>query len=448
ITASGRGASNHGELLERVRLEAGLDLEPIDGTEEARLVELAVRETFELPDRTLLVDLGGGSLELTELMPTERGFAESLQIGTVRLLEAFLGPDGSVDASEDRVIREYIDRVLTPHRRRLRDRVWEVAIGTGGSFGAIAALCPAPGYEVAALDVEAARRLLGELAPLRSEARAESFALRPDRADVIVPALYVVVALADLARVSEILAPGVGVKEGILAEQIGKHFHVWDYGQERDKAFGAALALGRRYHFDERHGTQVAELATTIFEATRKLHGLGRAERGLLRLAALLHDVGDFVSPRSHHKHSQYVIENSELMGLSPSQRALVALVARYHRRAEPTTRHVAFRALEEVDRRLVRQLAAILRIADALDRGHLGKVRRLQARLKRGALQLEIEASADASLERWTLTRKAELFRKVFGKEVTLRTRTPLTAAPEASTQASAGAARSRRAG
>lgn len=447
VTASARSASNGHELIERVRREAGIRLDTVDGIEEARLVGLAVREAMPLDGHALLMDLGGGSLELSELyfpggapndgvpmgasdphavLPARggAGFVVSLAIGTVRLLEAFLRGGEPVTVEQDRLVREYVDRLLAPHRRKLRRRPWDHVIGTGGNLVAAAELAPAPEAPRPTIDIPRARAMLAELGALSATDRAGRFGLKPDRADVIVPALYVICAMADLAQVERIEVPGVGVKEGIITELVEKHYRVWDYGREDDRVLVAALHLGRRYHFDERHAVQVTDLATQIFDETAKLHGLGAKSRMMIKVASLLHDVGDFLNPQSHHKHSQYIIENSDLMGVPPETRKMIALVARYHRRATPTIRHTAFRSLSPDDRERVRKLSAIIRVADALDRAHLGKVSVLDIALKKDALYLTIESDQDLALEVWTVERKSDLWREVFGREVRVKVR------------------------
>jgi len=424
VTASARSASNADELITRVRNEAGVRLDVVDGAEEARLVTLAVASRLELSGHCLLADLGGGSLELSELEGGERGFMVSLPIGTVRLLEAFMNANEAVGPREDRLVREYVDRLLAPHRRNLRRLPWQRVVGTGGNFVALAQLCPADG-DTPAIDVEKARALLSEMAAVDRSTRATRWSLKPDRADVIVPALYTIVSLADLANTSRIEAPGVGLKEGMVEELVEKHFRVWDYEGENDKLMAGALQLGRRYHFDERHGLAVAQMACRLFDATVKLHELGPEDRTLLRLAAVLHDVGDFINPGSHHKHSQYIIENSDIMGLTAAQRTLTGVVARYHRRALPSLRHASYRALDDKEQRRVRYLAALLRVADALDRGHAGKVDELKVKVKRSVVLLELGTETDTALEEWTVGRKADLFERVFDRSIRLASAT-----------------------
>ena len=207
----------------------------------------------------------------------------------------------------------------------------------------------------------------------------------------------------------------------MIEELVEKHYRVWDYDSENDKLMAGALHLGRRYHFDERHGLAVANMACRLFDATRTLHELGPEDRAILRLAAVLHDVGDFINPGSHHKHSQYIIENSDMMGLTSAQRSLTAIVARYHRRALPSLRHASYQALGDKEQRRVRYLAALLRVADALDRGHRGKVDELKVRVKRGYVQLELASETDTALEEWTVGRKGDLFERVFDRQIRL---------------------------
>lgn len=419
VTASARGASNADVLLDRVRNETGIALTAVDGLEEARLVALAVHTKMPLAGHSLLMDLGGGSLELSEVQGAKTGFTVSLPIGTVRLLEAFPTRGGVITGEAEALIGEYIERVLAPHVRKLREKPWKVVVATGGNFEAIAKLAPAARSHWPAIDVRSAYALLEIMKPMTARERGARFGLREDRADVIVPALFVVQALAKITEVSRIVVPGVGLKEGIVEELVEKHYRVWDYGGERDKHFGVALALGRRYHFDEHHGTQVASLALDLFDGSQPWHGLGEDDRNLLRLAALLHDVGDFVNPSAHHKHTQYLILNSDFMGLSQEHRALVAMVARYHRKSAPTLRHLDYRALAEPTRARVRVLAGLLRVADALDRGHRSKVWSITVARVKETLRITIAAEEDVSLEVWTVARKGALLEAELGRAI-----------------------------
>ncbi len=421
-TSAVREAENGSLLVERARREAGIELEIIEGVEEARLVRVAVVGRLDLRGRrALLLDLGGGSLELSVRDRGQLRASKSLPIGTVRLLEAFHGHGSGDGRNGAEIAREYVERQL---REAEIEKGWfDVVVGTGGNFETLAQLCPAKPARDAdgahAIDVAAVRAMLPRLAAMAPEERRAHYGLRPDRADVIVPAAEIVLAVADAFRIERIQAPGIGLKDGVLEELVDKHFEVWDWGGEANASFEAALRLGRRYHFDEAHGTLVARLAAELFDQLRPLHRLGDRDRLLLRTAALLHDIGDFVRYEGHHRHSHYILVNSDIVGLTPNERHVVANVARYHRKAPPDTSHPNFRDLERDDRNRVRVLSSILRIADALDREHLGEVSAVRAVLEKGRMRLHLTGARERQLEEWTVARKGELFREVFGLAV-----------------------------
>lgn len=424
VTASAREADNARELLDRVRNEAGIELEAIEGIEEARLVHLAVKTRVSLEDkRALLCDLGGGSFEVTEFIGDNNRFSVSLEIGTVRLLESFFdGGTQPVTKEQEHVVHEYLTRVLAPIAPRLRRKSYHLVVGTGGNFEAIAQLCPVRGAGVPTIDVPQARSLLRRMGKLTAKERRAAYGLRADRADVIVPALHVLLALAELARTTRVVAPGVGLKEGIAYELVDRHFRVWDFHVEENAAVQAAVQLGRHYHFDEGHATQVDRIASRLFDGLARVHKLGAKDRRTLRMAALLHDVGDFVGTASHHKHTQYIIEQTDIMGLPREERMVVGCIARYHRRAMPSMKHPTYAKLSPHDRVRVRKLAAILRLADALDRGHHSKIRELGLQVRPDRVYLDVRGEEDLSLEAWTVARKSALFEAVFRRDVKVR--------------------------
>jgi exopolyphosphatase/guanosine-5'-triphosphate,3'-diphosphate pyrophosphatase len=424
-TSAVREAENGGLFVERARREAGIELEVIEGIEEARLVRLAIVGRLGLSNRrALLVDLGGGSLELSLVDRGQLRGSKSLPIGTVRLLEAFHGKEskgGNRDGAE--LAREYVERQLREVFTEIERGSFDVCIGTGGNFETLAQLCPArvsipPGGAIPtspSIDLSLVRTLLPELSSLSADERRGKWSLRPDRADVIVPAAEIVLGVAEAFGVERIIAPGIGLKEGVLDELVEKHFDVWDWGSEANASLEAAMRLGRRYHFDEAHGVLVARLAADLFDQLVPLHRLGERDRLLLRTGALLHDIGDFVRYEGHHRHSHYILVNSDIVGLTPTERAIVANVARYHRKALPDVSHPNFRDLERDDRSRVRILAAILRIADALDREHAAKVTGVKVVLEKGRMRLHLTGARQRELEEWTVGRKSELFREVF---------------------------------
>ena len=445
-TSAVREASNGATLVERARREAGIELEVIEGIEEARLIQLAVVRRLGLSDRrTLLVDVGGGSTELTYLDHGRNVFAMSLPVGTVRLLETYLRGAKTVDRSRQKLLFEGVDRALAEAVPQLRKLPFELVVGTGGSVDTLTELCPLKGGHGGyprAVDMAAAKKLLDKLFGMTVEQRRDTFGLRPDRADTIVTAASIFVRVAEMFKAPAIVAPGVGLKEGILEELVDKHFDRWDKESETRTVVDACIRLGRRYGFDQSHGELVSTFATSLFDDMATAHGLGERERLLLRAAAVLHDIGDYVRYDGHHKHSYYLIQHSDIMGLTPDERAIVANVARYHRKSPPDAAHPNFRDLDKDARAKVRSLAAILRIADALDREHLGKVKSVQAEVEtsRRRLTLHITGEEDRELEEWTVRAKSELLRDVFDLDVNIaesRTSAQPAAQPSAQPEA-----------
>jgi exopolyphosphatase/guanosine-5'-triphosphate,3'-diphosphate pyrophosphatase len=426
-TSAVREASNGATLVERARREAGIELEVIEGVEEARLIQLAVVRRLGLGDkRALLVDVGGGSTELTYLDRGRNAFAMSLPVGTVRLLETYLRGAKTVDRTRQRLLFEGVDRALAEAGPQLRKVPFELVVGTGGSVDTLSELCPVKGGHAGyprAVDMNAARTLLNKLFGMTIEQRRDGFGLRPDRADTIVTATSIFLRVAEMFKTTAIVAPGVGLKEGILEELVDKHFDRWDKESETRTVVDACVRLGRRYGFDQAHGELVSSFAMSLFDDMASAHRLGERERLILRAAAVLHDIGDYVRYDGHHKHSYYLIQHSDIMGLTPDERGLVANVARYHRKSPPDPSHPNFRDLDKDARAKVRSLAAILRIADALDREHLGKVKSVRAEIdaSKRRLTLHVAGEDDRELEEWTVRAKSELLRDVFDLEIVI---------------------------
>jgi len=434
-TSAAREAANGDVFVERAERESGVHVEVIEGVEEARLVQIAVSERVSLGARSaLLVDVGGGSTELTLLAGESNKYSQSCPIGTVRLTEAFLEGRGAVDAQHRRLIEEYVDRAIGDAVRDVEDIAAgpiDLLVGTGGNIETLADLCPLPKAfpEGRAIDVGAMARLLDELCKRTVEERIATYNLRPDRADTIIPAATVLGRVASAFGFQAIAAPGVGLKEGVLVDLARSHFMPADYGGTSAAITDACLRLGRRYHFDEQHGVLVARFATRLFDDLQPRHRLGPRERILLNAAALLHDVGDFIRYEGHHKHSYYLVAHSDLMGLSPLERELVANVARYHRKSPPSLEHENFRALSREDRSKVKALAAILRIADALDREHRAKIGDIATRVEGDTLIIEAHGSEDRTLEEWTVLAKSGMLREAMGLDVRISDPPPRSA-------------------
>jgi exopolyphosphatase/guanosine-5'-triphosphate,3'-diphosphate pyrophosphatase len=418
-TSAVREAKNGATLVERARREAGIELETIEGIEEARLIQLAVTRRVPIGEqRVLLVDVGGGSTELTLLEHGKTVFTMSLPLGTVRMLEAYLKGVKTVDRRRERLIEEAIDRALGEAMPQV-GKV-DVLVGTGGNVDTLLDLCPAKGR---AIDVAAAKALFKKMCGMTNGERREEYQLRPDRADTILPATCIFLRLAKKLDQATILAPGVGLAAGILEELVDKYFHVWDAAGEAERVVDACIRLGRHYHFDEGHAKQVTRFASQLFDDLHGVHAFGERDRLLLRAAGVLHDIGDYIHYSGHHKHSYYLIQHADIMGMTPEERGIVANIARYHRKGPPDTTHANFRELSKEARGKVRGLAAILRLADALDREHKQKIESVRAAVDRsaGTVTLFLRGADDRELEEWTVGGKATLWRDEYDLDVSI---------------------------
>lgn len=422
-TSAVRESRNGPEFVQRVQREADVHLEPITGSEEARLVHFAVRSRIPMTSGSwVLVDLGGGSVEVTLAEAGEAVWSESHTMGSVRLLEELQESGGDLKRFE-RLLTEYTNTLqLPPAARR-----GEIAgfISTGGNIETLARLGGAAtrGDGVSVLETADLRKTIKLLAALSPRQRMDKLGLREDRADVILPAAMVYERLASIVGAEQILVPHIGVKEGVLLDLVDDLArHQAHETRKEQQAYNGALALGRRYQFDEPHAVQVARIATSLFEQLEDLHKLGEEDHRILTVAALLHDIGAFVSNSKHHKHSLYLISESEIPGFSPEEMLLAANVARYHRKAHPSPQHEAFAKLSGDEQERVRKMAAFLRIADALDREHVQGVEQVRTKTKDSTLRLKVKGKGDLLLEYWALERKADLFEKLFALKVEMQ--------------------------
>jgi len=423
-TSAVREAKNGFEFVGRILEQTSIHLEMISGSEEARLVHLAVGHKVELAGgKWILTDLGGGSVEVSLVDDMGMLWSESHTMGSVRLLEQL-----SEAQPEPGGFRQLLSEYVSTLRIPAPAQYWSPSgfVATGGNIEALAKLAQAPRDErgVASLRIGELDAAMDLLSHLSFQERVEQLNLREDRADVILPAAMVYYHLARMAGVDTILVPGVGVKEGLLldlADDLISH-STYEVRQE-EHLTKAAISLGRRFMFDEAHGLQVGRLAISLFDQLREIHGLGESDRRLLLAAAILHDVGGFISRKQHHKHSLYLLSRSELPGLSPTEMLMVANIARYHRKNIPSSTHPEFMRLSEENRKRTTRLAALLRVADALDRTHLQNVEGVKVEEESEGVELVLDCDGDCVLERWALAQKKTLFEKVF--------KTKLTASP-----------------
>ncbi len=421
-TSALREAMNRDKVLDRIAQASGIEVSVIGPEEEARLIHLAVSDKINLKNRTaMLVDIGGGSTEVTLVADGSIISTESYKMGAVRLLQVLEGKKQG-ERKFNQLVREYVDATRERLKREIGKKEIDLCVGTGGNIESLGILRKEllKKDRDTAIDVEDLDTLVRKLQALSYEERIQQLRLRPDRADVIVPASIILQHIVRVSGVKDVLVPKVGLKDGILLDMIGEL-----YGEKkhayRDQVLASALQVGRKYFFDEQHGANVARYAVQLFDQTRTIHNLTLEHRLILEVAALLHDIGNFISMTDHHKHSHYLLTATPVIGLSQSQMAILSNVARYHRKSFPKPAHDPFRVLSQKDRVLVSKLAAILRLADAMDNEHAGKVTSFAVEYRKPRMAIALKGDGDLLLEKWALMKKAEMFEEVFGVKVSV---------------------------
>ncbi len=435
-TSAVREAENRREFLDRAAAEAGIDVEVVSGTEEARLIHLGVVQALSVYDRRiLLVDIGGGSTELLIGWGDRPLAARSVKLGHVRLTERFF-PGGVADATAVRECRAYVRSFLAPVGHDLSPLGYELAVGSSGTIATIAQMAEhrrnGPGdrwvNNVSFTRAELAEVTDAVIAAPMPEARRSLGGLDERRADVIVAGALLLEGVFECFGIPAITVSGYALREGVLLDGVhagggGDAFwHLSDIRRE------SVLRIAEDYEEERPHVQQVADLALQLFDALADIHRFGLYERDLLEAAGMLHNVGRYISRGAHHKHSYYVIRSSDrLLGFTEREVELIALVARYQRKALPRTDHPEFAALNVADRARVQLLAGILRIAIALDRTRSGAVRNVTARAGEAlVIACGTSPGADASVELYTANQRSELLAAATGLPVRVLAETP----------------------
>ncbi|HEY5902739.1 MAG TPA: Ppx/GppA phosphatase family protein [Anaerolineales bacterium] len=414
-TSALREAENRETLIGEIRDKTGIEVETISPEEEARLIHLAVSRVIDLRDkRAILIDVGGGSIEVAISQNNRLISAESFALGTVRLLRRLDSTEGS--RSLQYLVQEYAESARRQVRRRIGTQKFDLCIGTGGNLEELGllrrkVLGRASGRSISLSELADISERVSQMS---LDDRMQELNLRPDRADVIVPAAMVLHMIVKEAGIKEIEIPGVGLKEGVLWEMAP--LTLQGRLPRREQIWLSATGLGQKYQFDGEHGARVARMARRIFDQTASLHELKQEHRILLEAASLLHDIGHFVNMLGHEKHGAYIVRNSPLVGLDPAGREVVAQLVAFHRKLPPSTQDEDFKRLGAKDRQVVLKLCALLRLADATQISHTARVHNVTIREAEDCWQLHLHGEGEFLLEKWNLEKRKALFEDVFG--------------------------------
>ncbi len=424
-TSAVRRAANGAAFVKTVADNLGLAIEIISGEEEAGLAVLSALHSFSMEGtRYVVADIGGGSVELVTALGSHIDEIYSLDLGAVVLTERFITTD-PISHRDHLCLRRKVRKTL---RAAFPPEEYPVSclLGSGGTMTSIAAMVMAMrkeeygsihGYEVLRSEVV---HLLAMLLRKDLKDRRSLPGLNPERADIIIAGVTVVDELMELFKVNLLKINERGIREGLILKGLKKHHLLPAEVQPRNWR-DAVLEFARSCHHDEAHSQQVAGLALEIFATLVVPFGFAERERQMLEAAALLHDVGYFISYSGHHKHTYHLVRHADLFGFSPREREIIAHIARYHRKSLPKKTHESFARLSSQDRIIVKRLGGILRLADGLDRRRNGVVSALDCTLSKSAFTVKGRGEGDISVELFGGKAKGDLFEEAFRKKLLL---------------------------
>jgi exopolyphosphatase/guanosine-5'-triphosphate,3'-diphosphate pyrophosphatase len=425
-TSAVREATNADNFLNRVFMAAGLNVEVIATSEESRLTVSAVRQAVGGAlgvnrGEALIAEAGGGSTLLTILDNGEIANSQSLRLGSIRLQEMFSTSDDAPERSAE-VLRSHIANVIARVKSSLPlERITSlVAVGGDARFAGREIGRPTDSADLSIVLPDDLDKLVRRCERLSAEKLAKRHGLPFTEAETLVPALLVYQHLLHQTRAEQMIVSRVSLRDGLLME-LAHQVRGEEDKTLVEEVIHSAMSLVEKYRVDEAHAQNVAEVAVRLFDELQPEHGLSSRHRLLLRVAALLHEVGSFVSNAAHHKHSYYLIANSEIYGLDRDDIEIVAHIARYHRRSGPKPSHLEYIALPRESRVAVSKLAAILRVADALARGRGRPLPRLRFERRGDEFLIFTPGAADLILERRALAAKGDMFEDIFGMRLRL---------------------------
>jgi exopolyphosphatase/guanosine-5'-triphosphate,3'-diphosphate pyrophosphatase len=430
-TSALREAQNRDTFVDRVALQTGFVVDIVEDIEENHLMYLGVQHALQderkilSRSNALILEVGGGSTEIMLLRRGRMAGAHSLRIGTVRIDE---------QVRDSGVSKAYLRQFLEDNVRTACDHLDAelplesvktfIVIGSDARLAASRICASKPGARPAE-DYAVVERsefigFADEAAGLSPEECVAKLRVPWGDAEGIGYSLTIERLFLERTGAESVVVPNVSIREGLLlSTSLGPDAEV--ASEMRGQVIASAASLGRKFHYDEAHARHVTDLSLAIFDSLVREHGLGSRERLLLEVGGLLHDVGTFIKTSGHHKHGEYIVANSEIFGLSRADLTIIANVVRYHRKAPPASTHVNFIALPREDRVVVMKLAAILRVADALDRGHDQRVRDATYERREERFVIRAAGVVDLSLERLSLAEKCDMFEDVFGLEPVL---------------------------
>ena len=426
-TSATREAENGGDFIADVNRRTGIRIKIIPGKEEARLIHLAACYGVDVGASTAcVVDIGGGSVEVTLGSATHLSAARSFKTGVIRLTERYIKSDPLERRDERRLVKN-IEREMRPYLTDLAGRGYDRVIGTSGtilSLGTLA-LTESRGRAVTEIrnqrvSAKALRRIRKALAVADLHDRLKFPGMDPRRADLSVAGAILFDTIIKNLKAEEFTLCDLALREGLIIDYIQRNSaRIRKVDRYPDVRRRSIVELGERCNYWSEHAQQVARLALSIFDQTRSTHKLGDAERELLEYGALLHDVGVHISYERHHRHSYYLIKHGDLRGFEPREIEIIALIARYHRQAPPKQAHDGFSTLPSKTQRVVKKLSAMVRLAEGLDRSHSQAISGIDLYPRGDDYLARLRTTNEAELELWAAHRHVRPLERVLGRPI-----------------------------
>lgn len=446
-TSATREARNQADFVRRLRQEADLSVRVVSGREEARLIYLGVVSGIHMNgDTALFIDIGGGSTELIVGDHAQYRYLDSLRLGALRLTALFFLPGEAGPVAPDRyaLIRRYVENSAVRSVQQLQSFDFQRTFGSSGTIENLADMAARMCLKrdrtrEDVLTREQLAAVVQALCAAPLEERRKLPGINPVRADIIVAGAAILETLMDMLSIDALNVTDRGLREGVLVDHLAQaHPGALEGSTVRERS---VLQLGRRCNFDEQHARTVARLSLSLFDDAKALglHGQDEAARELLGHAAMLHDVGGFLSYQDHHKHSAYVIRHADLLGFDQAEVAFMAALARFHRKGTPSSKRPELAMLDKPARRAVLPLSALLRLAESLDRSHAARVSRaVLVPIDGKRVAVDIACERDCPLELWGVQSQAQAFKRAFGR--TLIGRVVAEEAPRSTTDVTVG--------
>ncbi len=425
-TSATRDAVNRDEFLDRLANEAGLQVQVISGREEARLIYLGVNSGIHIGNRkAFFMDIGGGSTEVIVGDQYHYDYLDSLKLGAIRLTNLFLAKEkGPIPPALYGAIQEHVRHVAVRTLQQISRFPLELAYGSSGTIENLAEVTCRHFYKRRlqkddTISAEQLGQVVRMLCALPLEERRKVDGLNPERADIIIGGAAIIDTILHELGIPRFTVSERGLRDGLLMDYLARH------QDQVPLRLQSVLKLGRACGFDEPHAAKVSALALELFDsaAALGLHSFGEAERELLDYAAMLHDIGAFLSYNNHQAHSYYLISNADLLGFNQEEIAIIAAAALFHRKTFPRKKHPQFAGLSKAAQWKVVVLSVLLRIAESLDRSHTGIINRIW--LEAGSdnlVILNLDAFQDCHLELWGLQNHQKAFQEAFGKKLQVR--------------------------